>query len=57
MIGMDWQDWAVGIIMGAVALLLLRRLACMLRGCRKGGCSACNATGCPLKTKKKRDCI
>ncbi len=47
---MDWQDWAVGIIMGAVALLLLR-------GRRKGGCSACNATGCPLKTKKKRDCI
>lgn len=54
---MDWQDWAVGIVMGAVALLLLRRLACMLRGRRKGGCPTCNATGCPLKTKEKRDRI
>ncbi len=50
---MDWQDWAVGIIMGAIAVLLLQRLACMLRGRRKGGCATCGASRCPLKTKKR----
>ncbi|MDE5691764.1 MAG: hypothetical protein K2I13_06125, partial [Alistipes sp.] len=49
---MDWQDYTVGAILGATALLLAWRLWRRLCGRRRGGCAGCDAAGCPLKKKK-----
>lgn len=49
---MDWQDYIVWIIVGAIALLLLRRLGCRIAGRRSGNCSSCDAAHCPLKKEK-----
>lgn len=47
---MDWQQWVVALIGVAVAVYLLRRLWCVVRG---GGakCDGCTAD-CPLKRTK-----
>lgn len=50
---MDWQDYTVGIILGGIALLLLRRLVCLLSGRRRKGCAGCDATRCPLRRDER----
>ncbi len=43
-----WQDIVVWIIGAAVAVLVVRRLVCTLRGKRRGGCASCGSKGCPM---------
>lgn len=56
---MGWQDyivWAIGI---AVAAIVVKRIWCLFRGKRRGGCASCGSTQCPLKavhpSRKKAD--
>ena len=48
---MNWQEWTVALIGVAVAIFLLRKVWCAVRG---GGakCNGCTAD-CPLKNLKK----